>query len=75
MAFNIETLLGVDTLQLIKPTIKYLIKKHRYKLLFLESSFLGEGECKDVELFRTDETPHEIASGVNFQQLELLIQA
>ena len=41
---------------------------------FLESSFHGVGMCKDVELFRTDETPHEIASGVNFKQLELFIQ-
>ena len=41
---------------------------------FLESSFHGEGECKDVELFRTDDKPHEIASGVSLMQLELLIQ-
>ena len=41
----------------------------------IESYFHGESEYKVVELFRTDETPHEIASGVNFKQLELLIQA
>ena len=27
MVFNIDTQLGVDTLQLIKSTIKYLMKK------------------------------------------------
>ena len=38
MAFNIETLLGVNTLQLSKPTIKYLMKKLLHK--FLQTLFL-----------------------------------
>ena len=40
----------------------------------LESHFHGESEYKDVELFKTDEIPHKIASDGNFKQLELLIQ-
>ena len=40
----------------------------------LECWFHGEGEYKDVELFRTNDKPHEIASGVSLMQLELLIQ-
>ena len=38
MVFNIDTQLGVDTLQLIKPTIKYLMKKLLHK--FLQTLFL-----------------------------------
>ena len=38
MVFNIDTQLGVDTLQLIKPTIKYLMKKLLHK--FLQTPFL-----------------------------------
>ena len=40
----------------------------------LESQFHGESEYKDVELFKTDEIPHKIASGGNFKHLELFIR-
>ena len=50
-----------------------LSKQYLYKSS-LERWFHGEGEYKDVELFRTNDKPHEIASGVSLMQLELLIQ-
>ena len=53
--------------------MKKLLHKFLYNT-FLESSFDGEGEYKDVELFRTDEKPHKTASGVSLMQLELFIQ-
>ena len=49
MAFNIETLLGVDTLQLSKPTIKYLMKKLLHKFLqtlFLKAPFMERVNVK-----------------------------
>ena len=49
MAFNIETLLGLNTLQLSKPTIKYLMKMLFLKFLqtlFLKAPFMERVNVK-----------------------------